>query len=152
MSQYLPYDEIKFVNIVKLEDISNISDDKEVGYFVGVDLKYPDGIKQKTKNFPFCPENKFSPQDTFTKYMKKMKQDSYAKCKKLVCDWTDTKKYLIHYRMLKFYVRHGMIVEKVLEVIFLGRVSGWRGTSISILRKGRKQKTISRIRFLQTIE
>ena len=46
-----------------------------------------------------------------------MKQDSYAKCKKLICGWIDKKKYLVRYRMLKFYVRHGMIVEKVHEVI-----------------------------------
>ena len=38
-------------------------------------------------------------------------------CKKLICDWTDKKNYLVHYRMLKFYVKHGMIVEKVHEVI-----------------------------------
>ena len=69
MSQYLPYDEIKFVDNVKLGDILNTSDDSEVGYFVEVDLKYPDGIKQKTKNFPFCPENKFSPQNKFTEYI-----------------------------------------------------------------------------------
>ena len=37
-------------------------------------------------------------------------------------DWTEyviglmKKKYLIHYRMLKFYVRYGMIVEKIHEV------------------------------------
>ena len=28
-----------------------------------------------------------------------------------------TKNYLFHYGMLKFYVRHGMIVEKVYEII-----------------------------------
>ena len=117
MSQYLPYDDIKFDGNVKLEDILDTPDDSEVGYFVEVDLKYPEGIREKTVNFPFCPDNKFSPQDKFTEYMKKMKQDSYAKCKKLICDWTDKKRYLIHYRMLKFYVRHGMIVEKVHEVI-----------------------------------
>ena len=35
----------------------------------------------------------------------------------MICDWTDKKKYLIHYRMLKLYVRHGMIVEKIHEII-----------------------------------
>ena len=124
MSQYIPYDDKKFVGDVKLEDILNTSDNSEVGYFVEVDLKYPEGIRENTKNFPFCPENKFSPQDKFSEYMKKMKQDSHAKCKKLICDWTDKKKYLVHYRMLKFYVRHGMIVEKVHEVISF-RQSKW---------------------------
>ena len=46
-----------------------------------------------------------------------MEQDGHGKCKKLICDWTDKKKYLVHYRMLKFYVRYGMTVEKVHEVI-----------------------------------
>ena len=144
MGQYLPYNDIKFDGDVKLDDILNTSDDSEVGYFVEVDLKHPEGIREKTKNFPFCPENKFSPQDKFSEYMKKMKQDSHAKCKKLICDWTDKKKYLIHYRMLKFYVRHGMIVEKVYEVISFKQKSGWRGTSISILRRGIGRKTITR--------
>ena len=35
----------------------------------------------------------------------------------MICDWSDIKKYLIHYRMLKFYVGHGMIVEKIHEII-----------------------------------
>ena len=117
MSEYLPYDEIKINNDIKLEDILNTSDDSDYGYFIEVDLKYPDEIKEKTKYFPFAPENKFAPQDKFTDYMNNMKGDSYTACKKLICDWTDKKNYLVHYRMLKFYVKHGMIVEKVHEVI-----------------------------------
>ena len=119
MSQYLPYDGIIFVDNVNLEDILDTSDDSDVGYSVEVHLKYPDGIKQKSKNISFCPKYKFLPQDKFTDYMKKMKQDSHTKCKKLICDWTDTKKYLVHYRLLKFYVRHGMSVENVHEVVSL---------------------------------
>ena len=46
-----------------------------------------------------------------------MKPKNSAKSKKLKCDWTDKKKYLIHYRMLKFYVRHDMIIEKIHEII-----------------------------------
>ena len=58
MSKYLPYDEIKITKNVKLEDIINTPDDSDIGYFLEVDLKYPDNIKEKTKNFPFSPENK----------------------------------------------------------------------------------------------
>ena len=49
--------------------------------------------------------------------MKEIKHDTYIQNKKLICDWSDKKNYLIHYRMLKFYVRHGMIVDKVHEII-----------------------------------
>ena len=52
MSQYLPYDAIKFVDNVKLEDILNTSEDNEVGYFVEVDLKYPDGKNRRLLELP----------------------------------------------------------------------------------------------------
>ena len=120
MIQFLPYDEIemwhgdpdKYWNW--LDEILNTPDDADIGYFLEIDLKYTDDIKEKTRNFPFCPENKIIHKDKYNdnEYMKK-KPKSYAKSKKLICDWTDKKNYLIHYRMLKFYVRHGMVVDKI---------------------------------------
>ena len=123
MSQMLPYDEIEMWHGHPdkywkwLDEILNTPDDSEIGYFLEVDLKYPDDIKQKSKYFPFCPENKKINPNKYNEYMKSMKPENYTKSKKLICDWTDKKKYLIHYRILKFYVRHGMIVEKIHEII-----------------------------------
>ena len=45
-----------------------------------------------------------------------MKPKNYTKVKKIVFGWTDKKNVLIHYKMLKFYVRHGMIVDKIHEI------------------------------------
>ena len=70
MSQPLPYDEIErchcypdlYMN--KLQEILITSDDSDIGYFVEVDLRYPEIINEKTKKFPFCPENKkINPED-----------------------------------------------------------------------------------------
>ena len=58
MSQPLPYDEIKFDQNIKLEDILNTPDDSDIGYCIEGDLKYPNDVKEKTKNFPIAPENK----------------------------------------------------------------------------------------------
>ena len=123
MSQLLPFVEIeiwhgdpdKYCNW--LDEILNTPDDANIGYFVEVDLIYPADIKEKTKNFPFCPENKKINPDKHNDYMNKKKPKNYTKSKKLICDWYDNKNYLIQYRMLKFYVRHGMVVEKILEII-----------------------------------
>jgi len=49
--------------------------------------------------------------------MNKTKPENYISNKKLLRDWTDKKYYLVHYRMLNLYVRHGMIVVKVHEII-----------------------------------
>ena len=94
----------------KLEEILNTPYDNDIGYFIELDLKDLDNIKEKTKNFPFAPENKILDKDKYIYYMKKIKPKNYRKTKTLNCDWSDKKKFLIHYRMLKFYVRYGMIV------------------------------------------
>ena len=130
MSQYLPYDECKFNNTVKLEDILYTPDDSDIGYFIEVDLTYPDNIKEKTKNFPFAPMNKKINPDNFNDYMKEIKPDTYIQSSKLICDWSDKKNYLIHYRMLKFYIRHGMMIDKVHNIISF-KQSKWLAKYIS---------------------
>ena len=136
MSQMLPYDEIEIwhghtdLYMNWLEEIINTPDDSDIGSFLEVDLKYPDNIKEKTKSFPFCPENKKINPNKYNDYMNKIKPKNYTKSKKLVCDWTDKKKYLIHYRMLKFYVRHGMVVEKIHEIVSF-KQSKWLESYIS---------------------
>ena len=89
ISEYLPYDEIKFDRNVKLEEILNTPDDSDIGYFIEVDLKNPDNIKQKTKNFPFAPENKKIILDEFIDLMKELKLDTYTQTKNLICGWSD---------------------------------------------------------------
>ena len=138
MSEYLPYDENKFDNNVKLEDILNTPDDNDIGYFIEVDLSYPDNIKQKTKNFPIAPMNKKDNLDDFSDYIKTIKPDTYIQTKKLICDWSDKKNYLIHYRMLKFYVRPGMIVDKVYNIISF-RQSRWLESYLIFNRQKRNQ-------------
>ena len=117
MSQPLPFDEIMFDENVDLEEILNSPYDSDIGYFVEVDLKYPDNIRQKTKFFPFAPVNKKINPAKLSDYMKEIKPDTYIQTKKLICDWSDKKKLLVHYRMLKFYLRYGMIVDKVHNII-----------------------------------
>ena len=69
MSQSLPFDEIEMwhghpdLYMNKSEEIINTPVDSDVRYFVEVHLRYPDNIKENTKTFPFCPENKFIHKD-----------------------------------------------------------------------------------------
>ena len=92
MSQPLPYDEIEMWHVDPnlymnwLEEILNTSDDSDTGYFVEVD-----------QSLPFCPENKIIREDKNNniEYMKQIKPKKYTKSKKLICDWTDEKNYLV---------------------------------------------------------
>ena len=85
--------------------------------------------------------NKKSNPDDFSDYMKTIKPDTYTQTKELICDWSDKKNYLVHYRMLKFYIRHGMIVEKVHSVISF-KQSGWLERYISFNTQKRNKAKI----------
>ena len=45
--------------------------------------------------------------------MNELKANNYTQKKKLICDLFDTKKYLFQYGMLKFFVEHRVIPDKV---------------------------------------
>ena len=56
--------------------------------------------------------------------MNNIKSNTYTQTKKLVCDSIDEKNYLIQYRLLKCFFRHGLVVDKVHEIISF-RQSNW---------------------------
>ena len=53
MGESLPYDEIKFDRNVELEVSLNTPGDIYFGYFVAIDLRYSDEIKEKIEYFHF---------------------------------------------------------------------------------------------------
>ena len=60
-------------------------------FFVEIAVRYPDKIKEKTKNFPFCPEKRNIHKAKNNQYMKRIKPKNYTKTKNIICDWTDKK-------------------------------------------------------------
>ena len=94
------------------------------GYFDEVDLKYLDNIKERTIYFTFAPVNRNFIPDDFIDHMKEIMPNAYTQTKKLICDCSDKKNYLIQYRILKFYVRLGSIVDKVDTVVSF-KQSNW---------------------------
>ena len=100
-----------------IDKVLNTHDCNNVGYVLIVDLIYPDIIEYKSKNFPFCPENKTINPDNYTEYMKEHKPQPHRPTSKLICDQTNKEYYIVHYRNLKFYLRMGMIINKVHRII-----------------------------------
>ena len=70
--------------------------------------------------------------------MQEIIPDTYTQNKKLICNWSDKKNYLTHYRMLQFYVRHGMVVDRVHEIISF-RQSRWLEKYINFNTQKRNQ-------------
>ena len=72
MSQPLPYDEINIERNAWLNETWNTPDGNDIEIFLKLDLSYPYYIREKTKQFPFCPENKIIYEDDFIDYMNKI--------------------------------------------------------------------------------
>ena len=70
--------------------------------------------------------------------MIEIKPNTYIQTKKLICDWSVKKNYLVHYRMLKFYIKQGMIIEKVHNIISF-KQSKWLEKYMNIITQKRSR-------------
>ena len=87
MSQKLPVNGFKWIkNVTEIDEkvIKNYDEDSDKGYIFEVDVKYPRRLNDLHSDLTFLP--------------KRMKSD---KCKKLVCNLCNKKKYVVHIRSLK---------------------------------------------------
>ena len=82
------------------EFIKNYDENSNKGYILEVDVKYLKKLHDLHSDLPFSPE--------------RMKID---KCKKLVCNLYNKKKYVVHIRSFKQALNHGLILKKVHRVI-----------------------------------
>ena len=103
MSQKLPVNGFKWINDVTDIDqkfIKNYDEDSDKGYILEADVKYPRKLHDLHSDLPFLP--------------KRMKID---KCKKLVCNLRNKKKYVVHIRSLKQALNHGLKLKNVHRII-----------------------------------
>lgn len=105
MMQHLPINGFKWTDQeFTTEDILNMADDAAKGYMFEVDLLYPDRLHDLHNDYPFCAKNMPVP---------KPFGERPSKQEKLLLTLFDKKNYVIHYRMLKLALQHGLILQKI---------------------------------------
>ena len=57
MNEYLPYGEFKWLKNVDEFDVNSISEKSLIGYFLEVDLEFPDELHEFHNDYPLAPEN-----------------------------------------------------------------------------------------------
>ena len=103
MSQKLPVNGFKWIkNVTEIDEkfIKNYDVDSDKGYILEVDVKYPRKLHDLHSDLPFLS--------------KRMKID---KCKNLVCNLHNKKKYVVHIRSLKQALNYGLRLKKVHRII-----------------------------------
>ena len=85
MSKYLLYGEFEWLKNVDGFDVNSISENSSIGYFLEVDLEYPDELHKLHNDYPLAPEKLAVSSDMLSKYCKKI-ADKYEIswwCKKI---------------------------------------------------------------------
>ena len=131
MSQYLATGDFREIKVTRSNIISILRtpDNNEHGFLIECDLEYPNNIHEKTKHFPFLPEKKTIKIEDFSPYMTINKPKKYKPTEKLIMDQTNKQRYFLHYRDLKFYIRHGIKILNV-HTVYKFKQSPWLATYI----------------------
>ena len=56
MSEYLPYEGFEWLKNVDEFDVISVSEKRPIGYFLEVDLQYPDELQGLYNDYPLAPE------------------------------------------------------------------------------------------------
>lgn len=145
MSQALPLNNFKWVDendkpelFSDKNAILNLSDDDEVGFIFEVDVEYPKHLHQYHDDYPFLAESRTVPEDE----IRLLGNNPYINNKhpKLLLTLLDKHKYVVHYRMLKLALQHGLVLKKVHRVLQFSQ-SCWLKKYIDINTELRKNAT-----------
>ena len=109
MMQKLPYKDFQFTTIT-LDAILNTPDDSDHGYYIVCDIDYINECKERTEQLALIP-NKRKINDNELGYRER--DGGKARSEKLILDKNNKTDYMVHYRMLKFYVKMGVKVTKI---------------------------------------
>ena len=102
MSKKLPVNGFKWTDNDKINEefIKNYNESDKKGYIFEVDVKHPKKLRELHSDLPFLPERM-----------------EINKCKKLVCNLYDKKKYVVHIISLKQALNHGLKLKKINRII-----------------------------------
>ena len=127
MMQKLPYKDFEFITTTTLDPrsgfldvILHTTDDSDHGYYIVCDIDYTNECKERTEKLaPMPNKRKINDNELGCREREKSKARSgklLHRSEKLILDQNKTK-YMVHYRMLKFYVKMGVKVTKIHRVI-----------------------------------
>ena len=126
MSKKLPTNGFKWIdnNEINEDFIKNYDENNDKGYILEVDIKYPKRLIGLHSDLPFLSERM-----------------EVNKCKKLVCNLFNKKKYVAHINRLKQALNHGLKLKKIHRIIEFNQ-EAWLKPYIDMNTELRKEAKI----------
>ena len=113
MMQKLPYKNFEY-SVTSLDTIQNTEDDSDHCYYIVCDNNYTNSCKERTEQLALMP-NKRKINDNELGYRER--DAGKERSEKLILEQNNKTEYLVHYRMLKFYVKMYVDVNKKNRVL-----------------------------------
>ena len=144
ISEYLPYGRFKWVKTTNetVNRILNKKDNSLHGYFLEVDVDYPENLHSFHKGYSTAPE-KMKKDQVLSPYCLEIKKEHDIKTgdiNKLTPNLMSKKNYVVHYRNLKYYLSQGLILKKVHRILEF-KQSAWMKPYIDFNTQKRKEAT-----------
>lgn len=120
MTDLLPLNDYKILTEEEWSQIdwTDLDPQSETGYFLEVDLSYPEHLHVSHNYFPLACENREITYDMLSPYAKEaLGEKRNYKSKKLISSFLPRKNYVVHSRNLRFYLRHGLKLERIHSVL-----------------------------------
>ena len=124
MCQKLPYKDIKFVEGNFTEEHIHTWSDLGYGFILDVDLEYPKELHDKHNDYPLAPEIMNITADMLSDTQKEIyksyhfnKTPKDEKTNKLVLNVNNKENYVVHIKVLKYYLQQGMKIKKINRVV-----------------------------------
>ncbi len=152
--RFIPMGYTGYMAKTQLETLFEKFERTRTGMCFCVDLHIPDSVKELTDMYPFAPEHRRIYKEYFQDFEKQelspflqrwSEANGGEKMKEfngLVCTLYDKEKYNVHWRLLKFYMEHGVEVRKVWYAVSFDEgdyLAGYIRKNIEI-RNGRKDE------------
>ena len=117
----------------------SINKKNEVGYFLEVDLEYPNELHELHNDYPLAPEKLAVSNNMLSAYCKKI--DEYdikvSNVKKLIPNLNNKTKYVLHYKNIQLYLSLGMKLTKIRRALQF-KQSDWMKRYIDFNTEKRK--------------
>ena len=120
LSSKLPQHSFQWVDASELAKIDwrNIEVEGDDGYVIEVDLHCPPEIHDRTQDLPLAPESLIIHESWLSDHMRSQCKElfphkrAYRGSKKLLLNVFDQHKYVVHFKLLQFYLKQGMRITK----------------------------------------
>ncbi|XP_074604049.1 uncharacterized protein LOC141857450 [Brevipalpus obovatus] len=149
LKQPMPFSEFEWVEEKNFDKVFEEILGKahtSLGYILEVDLMIPHELHDLYDEYPLAPEKITISKEELSKHQKdllgRMAQRGFrwVPSEKLIPNLYPKKKYVVHYRTLKFYIEHGMKVEKCHRILSF-REKAWIEPYVDLCTSRRQQAT-----------